>query len=278
MTWVKLDDQFFTHPKALAAGKDGRALFIAGLCYSSAHLTDGTIPKPALSIVAAMAHVKQSSARQVVAAGLWEEHDDRYVVHDYLDHQTSRERVEAERGRAKQRKDRFKERQKERQQNGGGNAVRNGDGTDPERALEAEERRGEKSSSSNRFTKGDPDNGPDGPDDDPKTTPDQAVCTVAERRMELEHPDGAGVKNPASYRRSVLADHRERLTATAETLHVEHPDWTVEELADTLDPDSAEHAGNYLDADETRAWLDAHNQAAANAVPMPDTVKNALRP
>lgn len=34
VTWVKLDDGFLTHPKALTAGKGGRALWLAGLLFA----------------------------------------------------------------------------------------------------------------------------------------------------------------------------------------------------------------------------------------------------
>ena len=51
MPWVKLDDHFFRHPKVIAAGRDARDLFLAGLCYyssgptgDSASRSDGLAP------------------------------------------------------------------------------------------------------------------------------------------------------------------------------------------------------------------------------------------
>lgn len=104
MTWVKIDDQFFFKPRARQAGKDGRALFWAGLCYCAANLTDGAIVKPSLSFVAAMAEVEPSIADLLVDIGLWEDHGDRYQVIDYLTFQQSREQVVAEREAAAERK------------------------------------------------------------------------------------------------------------------------------------------------------------------------------
>lgn len=84
MTWVKLDDQFFLHPKAIAAGKDGRVLFLAGLCYCASQLTDGKIVTPTLKLLAATADVKISTARTLEQVGLWEEIIGGFQVHDYL--------------------------------------------------------------------------------------------------------------------------------------------------------------------------------------------------
>lgn len=104
MTWVKIDDQFFFKPRARQAGKDGRAMFWAGLCYCAANLTDGAIVKPSLPFVAAMAEVELSVADLLVEIGLWEDHGDRYEVVDYLTFQQSREQVVAEREAAAERK------------------------------------------------------------------------------------------------------------------------------------------------------------------------------
>lgn len=85
MSWVKLDDQFFRHPKAIEAGKDGRALYIAGLCFCSSSLTDGWITAAALPHVATDAGVKISVARVLERVGFWEEMVGRWFVHDYHD-------------------------------------------------------------------------------------------------------------------------------------------------------------------------------------------------
>lgn len=103
MTWVKLDDQFFRHPKARRAGKDGRLLYVTGLAYCTANLTDGLIHQDALPLVAAEAEVKPSTARRLVEVGLWEEVDGGHLVHDYLDFQPSADKVRAERTAAKER-------------------------------------------------------------------------------------------------------------------------------------------------------------------------------
>lgn len=103
MSWAKVDDQFFSHPKARAAGKDGRALFLAGLCYCANHLTNGKIEKPAVALVLALADVRQLAVKVLVSVGLWHDRGDHYEVHDYLLYNPPAEKVLAERAAAAER-------------------------------------------------------------------------------------------------------------------------------------------------------------------------------
>jgi hypothetical protein len=82
VTWVKLDDQFFGHPRSVTAGKDGRGLYLAALCWTKAHLTDGVIPKamlPQLSILALdRAAGGDKAASALVSVGLWHDEGDHW--------------------------------------------------------------------------------------------------------------------------------------------------------------------------------------------------------
>jgi hypothetical protein len=91
MAWVRLDDGFMRHPKAQAAGLQGRALFISGLCWCAANLTDGRIPKAMIPLLAFEAGVKPAAAAALVKVGLWDEDGDGYAVHDWLDYNRSRD-------------------------------------------------------------------------------------------------------------------------------------------------------------------------------------------
>jgi hypothetical protein len=92
MSWAKLDDQFFDHPKARQVGLHGRALFVAGLCWSAGNLTDGFIADTDLQLVAAKAEVPGAvTARRLVDAGLWAVVAGGWVVHDYHDFNPSSE-------------------------------------------------------------------------------------------------------------------------------------------------------------------------------------------
>jgi hypothetical protein len=106
MSWLKLDDCFFRHPKVIAAGRDARDLYLAGLCYCGAGLTDGVIPAGALRILGADADIDDPKAAvtTLVRVGLWEMIESgEYRVHDYLEYNPSAEKVKAERKAAQER-------------------------------------------------------------------------------------------------------------------------------------------------------------------------------
>lgn len=103
MPWVKLDDAFFTNEAAMAAGPDGRLLFLAGLCHASRNLTDGAIDKRALPSIAALAGADPATADTLVELGLWVDEGSNYRAPNFLTFNPSREQVLAQREVAKRR-------------------------------------------------------------------------------------------------------------------------------------------------------------------------------
>jgi hypothetical protein len=101
MAWFKLDDGFFHHPKVVQAGRDARDLWLAAGCYCAKELTDGVVPAACLPLLAAEAQVSGPGklAARLVVAGLFEERDGGYAIHDYLAYNPSRATVLAERAR-----------------------------------------------------------------------------------------------------------------------------------------------------------------------------------
>jgi len=99
MPWAKLDDGLLTHPKAMAAGIEGRALFIASILYSSRELTDGKIAEAAIPALAGLAGVRNAKKTTELLASLrlWDLRDGDYWVHDYLVYNPSRADVLAKR-------------------------------------------------------------------------------------------------------------------------------------------------------------------------------------
>lgn len=287
MTWVKLDDQFFGHPKALAAGKDGRSLFIAGLCYSGANLTDGRIPKSAVPLVAAMAAVPAATAKKVVAAGLWKDTSDSYEIHDYLAYQPSRSDVEAHRTILSEKK---------AQAGRKGAAARWGnrelplDDGKPDGKAIAEQWQSD-SSTMAQVPSGE--NGkpvaPSHPIPSPSSSsspsdtsarapaePEEEIWTLlARRRAALLQTQDGDVRGPR-WITVTAADHATRLEPRRRLLAGQHPDWTVERLADELDTDTAERDWSQPTAEETDAYLADLEQRAAEAVPMPDDIRADL--
>lgn len=101
--WIRLDVDYFTNPKTVAAGPDGRSLHLASICWVGQHLTDGHIPAAVIPTLCGQAGVPRRSVDKVVAAGLWlpTEHD--FYVKDYLELNDSRAKTEQTREKWRQR-------------------------------------------------------------------------------------------------------------------------------------------------------------------------------
>lgn len=127
MDWVKLDTNFFTHPKAMQVGPFGRLLYITGLCWSGRHEVDGQVPRyalPALAMTAGVpAEMAEETAQKLVTAGLWDPNfvgvsgsgdvvEDGWVIHGWADHQPTREELARRRSEARDRKRRFDEKRR----------------------------------------------------------------------------------------------------------------------------------------------------------------------
>lgn len=97
--WVKIDDQFPTHPKVIRAGLEARALFITSLCYSANHLTDGFVTAEVTPLLTAMSQISNGdvAVEKLVEVGLWEVCDGGYMIHDYLVYNPNSDKVRAER-------------------------------------------------------------------------------------------------------------------------------------------------------------------------------------
>lgn len=66
MSWAKLDDGFWMHPKIVRAGNEGAGIFCRCLSYCGAYLTDGLIPEPVAVSIAGSAR----SLEKVIEHGL----------------------------------------------------------------------------------------------------------------------------------------------------------------------------------------------------------------
>jgi hypothetical protein len=91
VTWVRLDDKMPRHPKVGTLSDAAFRAWIEGLCYSAEYLTDGFLPAVFLRAV------KPRTKTELVQTGLWEQNGTGVYVHDFLDFQTSKDRVQADR-------------------------------------------------------------------------------------------------------------------------------------------------------------------------------------
>lgn len=104
MTWFKVDDGFYDHPKVhgLRAGKhcqDALALWLVAGSWCARYLTDGVIPH-------AQVHrfrPGKSAAQELVRVGLWVEVEGGYAFHEWDEHQDTRAEVKTRRKAANER-------------------------------------------------------------------------------------------------------------------------------------------------------------------------------
>lgn len=218
--WLKLDVGFFSHPKALAAGRDGRDLYLAGLCWSAGQETDGLVPAHALALVAMLAGVPDpdQTASRLVEVGLWAHDPDGWVIHSYGDWQTTK----AER-------DLWKSKERARKQRA--RTITKGDQTiDVVREVSARTTRGIRAldvdvevDNSHQSETGYPQDDPQPVDDDDER------ATEALRHLAGHLAQRHASSNPAGYARTVVRQAEQLPTLIA--LARRHPNDTAAQLA-----------------------------------------------
>lgn len=84
MAWIKLDDGFFLHPKAIAAGRDARSLFIAAACHANQTDTDGHLDRAAMDTAGRMAGIDSADiaalANKLAQLGMLTPTDDGWLI------------------------------------------------------------------------------------------------------------------------------------------------------------------------------------------------------
>jgi len=106
MPWVRFEDGFAEHPKMLAVGPLGMALQVAAVCYANRALTDGFLPRAKVATLLDLEGLADwhTLAKDLVEAGVWDEADGGWRIHDYLDYQPARDDVVGAREATQQRR------------------------------------------------------------------------------------------------------------------------------------------------------------------------------
>jgi hypothetical protein len=92
MTWAKLDDNFYQHPKVIGLSDKAFRLYVASICFASANRTDGEIPRAALPMIGGTTKL----ASELTGVALWDTTSrDGWAVHDYLKYNRSKETIES---------------------------------------------------------------------------------------------------------------------------------------------------------------------------------------
>lgn len=94
MSWAKLDDGFWMHPKIVRVGNEAAGIFARCLAYCGAYLTDGKIPAPVVVTIAG----SEERVDQLVADQMLDRlPSGDFHVRDYLDYNPSAAEVEQQR-------------------------------------------------------------------------------------------------------------------------------------------------------------------------------------
>jgi hypothetical protein len=95
MTWAKIDDGFWMHPKVMIAGNTAAGIFARCLSYCGCYLTNGLIPGP---VVAQIVGGERKALVALLDSGLMQQLESGgYLIPDFLEHNPSKEKVEADR-------------------------------------------------------------------------------------------------------------------------------------------------------------------------------------
>lgn len=89
MTWFKVDDGAWGHPKFERVSDKAIALWLMAGSWSCRYLTDGHVPSGKLSLLRGDA----DTASELVSAGLWKPAKDGFVFHDWSDMQETKSQV-----------------------------------------------------------------------------------------------------------------------------------------------------------------------------------------
>src|SRR4051812_18390760 len=93
MTWVRIDDSIFEHPKFRDLSKDAKLLFFSALALSAKYMTDGLLTPSMVRTASAGADADPTAAGELVATGLWEATERGHQIHDYLHYNLSSEQI-----------------------------------------------------------------------------------------------------------------------------------------------------------------------------------------
>ncbi|MCI0386192.1 hypothetical protein [Streptomyces sp. CNQ085] len=111
MPWVRLDDRFPSHRKVALLSDRAFRLYVSALCWSSENLTEGRILDKELPLISRVRGVK-TVAKELEDARLWDRIEGGWEIHDYLEYNPDRARVQADRAANAARQKAFRERKR----------------------------------------------------------------------------------------------------------------------------------------------------------------------
>lgn len=113
MSWVKLDDQFHAHRKAMKAWRAhprALGLHMLAMSYCAGHLTDGLVDDEFVEEKVPQSRERAAVTQALIDAELWTREADGWRIHDWLDFNASKAETLAKRQKEADRKARGRER------------------------------------------------------------------------------------------------------------------------------------------------------------------------
>lgn len=105
MTWFKVDDGWWSHPKVIPVESDARGIWVSAGSWCAQHLTDGFLPEYALKMLTELRGNRLKAAiDELIEAGLWKRRPGGYLFHDWEKYQPMRDDVERKRAADRERK------------------------------------------------------------------------------------------------------------------------------------------------------------------------------
>jgi hypothetical protein len=92
MTWFKVDDSFYDHPKVFDAPDSAVALWTRAGTWSARNLTDGFVPS---GMPARLCDDPDTAVGELLRRGLWKKASGGYRFHDWSGYQPSSDSVKA---------------------------------------------------------------------------------------------------------------------------------------------------------------------------------------
>jgi hypothetical protein len=92
MTWFRIDDSFYDHPKVFDAPDCAVALWTRAGAWSARNLTDGFVPA---GMPARLCDDPDTAVKELMRRGLWKRTTGGFLFHDWTDFQPTAESVKA---------------------------------------------------------------------------------------------------------------------------------------------------------------------------------------
>jgi hypothetical protein len=100
MAWARLDDGFFGHPKTTRVWKQNPGavgLLVRMISYCAKYETDGLVGTDTVEMLSGIQQERDAQIAVLLKEGALHEHEDGFVVSDYLDYNPSREQINEKR-------------------------------------------------------------------------------------------------------------------------------------------------------------------------------------